>query len=60
MGRPGMPAYYARLGDAVEAVEFYTAKIKTNKYTIKDVIELSKAAHAVEQFALEAILNAKN
>ena len=60
MGRPGWPAYYENLGDAIEAVKLYTAKIETNKYTVKDLIELARASHEVEEFALKAILDAKN
>ena len=53
MGRAGWPAYYETLGDAIEDAERLTAKIKTNKYTSKDVVNLARANAAIMQFILE-------
>ena len=60
MGIPGWPAYYKTIGDAVEATDKYLAKVKTNKYSTKDLIELSRASHAVHEFALQALIDAEN
>lgn len=53
-GIPGLAYYgYKDLGSAIEGVEKYTAKIKTNKYTMKDLTELSNAVNAVIKFVEE-------
>lgn len=43
MGRNGIPAYGEDLGSVIETIEKVVAKIKTNKYDNKDLIELDKA-----------------
>ena len=43
MGRVWAPVYGEDLGSAIEAAEKVIAKIKTNKYSKKDLVELDKA-----------------
>lgn len=53
MGRLGWPAYYETLGDAIADAEKVTAKIKTNKYTKKDLLCLVNANTAIINFVLK-------
>lgn len=43
MGWIGMPFYGEDLGSAIETAEKVIAKIKTNKFNKKDLVELEKA-----------------
>jgi hypothetical protein len=43
MGRPYFPIYGEDLGSAIETAEKVIAKIKTNKFGEKDLVELDKA-----------------
>ena len=43
MGKAGFPLYGEDLGSAIETAEKVIAKIKTNKYSKKDLVELEKA-----------------
>lgn len=43
MGKTGYPVYGEDLGSAIETAEKVLAKIKTNKYDKKDLVELDKA-----------------
>ena len=43
MGRVLYPVYGEDLGSAIETAEKVIAKIKTNKYSKKDLVELDKA-----------------
>jgi hypothetical protein len=43
MGWYSMPVYGEDLGSAIETAEKVIAKIKTNKFDTKDLVELDKA-----------------
>ena len=43
MGWHSFPVYGEDLGSAIETAEKVIAKIKTNKYDTKDLVELDKA-----------------
>ena len=43
MGYMSFPVYGEDLGSAIETAEKVIAKIKTNKYDKKDLVELDKA-----------------
>ena len=43
MGWHSFPVYGEDLGSAIETAEKVIAKIKTNKYSKKDLVELDKA-----------------
>lgn len=53
MGRSGVPAYGEDLGSAVETVKSVVAKIETNKYSKKDLVELALAVCEVLKFVVE-------
>ena len=53
MGRPFIPAYGEDLGSAIETAEKIIAKIKTNIYSKKDLIELVLANNAILGHILE-------
>jgi hypothetical protein len=43
MGRAGLPYYGEDLGSAIETAEKLLAKIKSNKFDKKDLVEFDKA-----------------
>lgn len=48
MGRVGAPYYGEDVGSAIESAEKLIAKIKTNKFDKKDLIELSDVLVALK------------
>lgn len=53
MGHIGYPVYGEDIGSAVEDVEKIVAKIKTNKFDNKDLIDLFNANNALLKYLLE-------
>lgn len=53
MGWIGYPVYGEDIGSAVEDVEKIVAKIKTNKFDNKDLIDLFNANNALLKYLLE-------
>lgn len=53
MGRPNWPIYGEDLGSAIETAEKVIAKIKTNKYTDKDLLALVEANNAIIKHLVE-------
>lgn len=53
MGHIGWPVYGEDIGSAVEDVEKIVAKIKTNKFDNKDLIDLFNANNALLKHLLE-------
>ena len=49
MGRPFFPTYGEDLGSAIEVAEKVIAKIKTNKFDKKDLVELDKALTEIKE-----------
>lgn len=59
MGIDWAPVYNKALGSAIEDTEKAIAKIKTNKYTKKDLLALVKFAAKLSTAALEEFENEK-
>jgi hypothetical protein len=53
MGRMGFPYYGEDLGSAIQDAEKLTAKIKTNKYSKKDLLALVDANNAIIKHLIE-------
>ena len=53
MGRMPYPIYGEDLGSAIETAEKVIAKIKTNKYSTKDLFDLVEANNAILKYILE-------
>ncbi len=50
MGRPNFPIYGEDVGSAIEDVEVVVQKIKTNKYTEKDLAKLVDACQEIMSY----------
>lgn len=53
MGRINYPIYGEDLGSTIQDVEKIIAKIKTNKYSTKDLLALADANNSVIKFIIE-------
>ena len=59
MGIDWYPAYGKKLGSAIEDVEKIIAKIKTNKFDEKDLLDLAKASAELSVSAINEATNEK-
>jgi hypothetical protein len=59
MGFDWAPAYGKKLGSAIEDVEKIIAKIKTNKFDEKDLLDLAKASAELSVSAINEATNEK-
>lgn len=53
MGKPFLPYYGEDLGSAIQDAEKILAKIKTNKYSKKDLLLLADTNNAIIKFVIE-------
>lgn len=53
MGKPFLPYYGEDLGATIQDVEKIVAKIKTNKYSKKDLLALVDANSAIVKYLIE-------
>lgn len=59
MGIHLVPVYGKELGSAIEDVEKIIAKIKTNKFTQDDLLDLARASSELSISTIEEIKNEK-
>ena len=53
MGKFGLPYYGEDLGSVIQDIEKVIAKIKTNKYSVKDLLALLDANTAIIKHIIE-------